>query len=225
MPKEQIVLSWSGGKDSAMSLYTILADGKYEVKYLLTTVTRDYGRVSMHGVREELLEEQAKRASIKSDVAYISKGANNEEYENVMSAKLRGYLEEGICSVAFGDLFLEDIRRYREERMSGTGISCLFPLWGKNTEMLAHDFIKLEFRAIICTVDPRKIGKEFVGREFDENFLASLPEGVDPCGENGEFHSFVYAGPVFESPIPVKVGETVLRDNFYFADIMLDPKG
>ncbi|MCL4447898.1 MAG: adenine nucleotide alpha hydrolase [Thermoplasmatales archaeon] len=221
MTKEPLVLSWSGGKDSALTLHTILSQDKYEVRYLLTTVTKDYGRISMHGVREELLSEQVRRTSINSDIAYISKGANNEEYERVMMDRIKRYQGERIANVAFGDLFLEDIRKYREQRMSGTGIRCIFPLWGKDTTKLAHDFIKMGFKAILCTVDPKKLSKEFAGKEFDENFLSSLPQGVDPCGENGEFHTFVYEGPIYDSPIPIRRGETVLRDGFYFSDILL----
>lgn len=223
MSKEKAVLSWSGGKDSSLSLHEMLSSGELEIKYLLTTVTRDYGRISMHGVREELLKEQAARVSIESDVAYITKGANNEEYERVMKEKITKYYREGIRSIAFGDLFLEDVRSYRERRMSDTGMKCVFPLWGRDTSRLAHDFIRMGFKAVICTVDPRKIGSEFAGKEFDEEFLDSLPSNVDPCGENGEFHSFVYDGPIFNSPIQIRIGETVLRDNFYFTDIV--PEG
>ena len=222
MSKEKIVLSWSGGKDSSFSLHTLRIQNKYDVRYLLTTVTRDYGRISMHGVRENLLLEQARRVSIESDIAYISKESNNEEYEKVMCTKIEKYKREGISRVAFGDLFLEDIRKYREEKMSNTGVKCIFPIWGENTTKLANDFIKAGFKAIICTVDPRKLGKENAGREFDETFLGSLPSEVDPCGENGEFHTFVYDGPIFNRSIPIRKGETVLRDNFYFTDIMLE---
>jgi uncharacterized protein (TIGR00290 family) len=221
MEREKVVLSWSGGKDSALTLHTLLAQKEFEVVYLLTTVTRDYGRISMHGVREELLSEQARRTSIESDIAYITKDATDEEYEKSMSEKIFKYAAEGVTSVAFGDLYLEDIRKYREDKMSKTGMKCTFPLWGKDTTILAHDFIKKGFKAIICTIDPRKLGREFAGKEFDEDFLSSLPRGVDPCGENGEFHSFVYEGPIFDSPIPVRRGENVLRGNFYFTDILL----
>ena len=221
MEREKVVLSWSGGKDSALTLHTLLAQREFEVVHLLTTVTRDYERISMHGVRKELLSEQARRTSIGSDIVYITKSASNEEYEKSMSEKIFKYAAEGVRGIAFGDLYLEDIRKYRENKMSKTGMKCIFPLWGKDTTILAHDFIKMGFRAIICTIDPRKLGREFAGLEFDEDFLSSLPQGVDSCGENGEFHSFVYDGPIFDSPIPVKRGETVLRDNFYFTDILL----
>ncbi len=222
MNKERIVLSWSGGKDSAFALYTLHGMKEYDIRYLLTTVTKDYGRISMHGVRQELLLEQARRASVESDIAYISRVANNTDYESVMNSKIEKYVREGIHSIAFGDLFLQDIRDYREKKMSGTGMKCVFPLWGKDTAKLAEEVIRKGFKAIICTVDPRKLDKEFAGKEFDEDFLSSLPEGVDPCGENGEFHSFVYDGPIYESPIKVKRGETVLRDGFYFKDIVPD---
>jgi uncharacterized protein (TIGR00290 family) len=219
MAKEKIVLSWSGGKDSAFALHALLSQKKYDVRYLLTTVTRDYGRVSMHGVRQELLLEQAKRTSIESDIAYISRDAGNAEYESVMNGKTAKYVGEGIKNIAFGDLFLQDIRNYREKKMSGTGMNCIFPIWGMSTTVLANEIIKMGFKAIVCTVDPKKLDREFVGREFDENFLSSLPSEVDPCGENGEFHSFVYDGPIYDSPIKVRKGETVLRDGFYFSDI------
>jgi len=142
MSKEKIVLSWSGGKDSSFSLYTLRSQNMYDIRYLLTTVTSDYGRISMHGVRENLLLEQAKSVSIESDIAYISKGSNNEEYEKALGTKVEKYKREGISGIAFGDLFLEDIRKYREEKMVGTGVTCVFPLWGMNTTDLAHDFYK-----------------------------------------------------------------------------------
>jgi uncharacterized protein (TIGR00290 family) len=222
MSAERIALSWSGGKDSALALFKIRSEGKYEVSYFLTTVTRDYGRVSMHGVREDLLREQVMAVSGTLDIAYISKDATNEEYEKAMSEKTSEYLSKGIRRVAFGDLFLEDIRKYREDKMSRAGMKCLFPLWGEDTASLARKFIDLGFKAIICTVDSRKLGREYAGREFDENFLSSLPPNVDACGENGEFHSFVYDGPIFDSPLRVKRGDIVERGNFYFSDILLD---
>ena len=222
MIAERIALSWSGGKDSALALFKLQSEGKYDVSYFLTTVIRDYGRVSMHGVREELLREQVMAISGTLDVAYISKDATNEEYEKVMGEKTQEYYSQGIRRVAFGDIFLEDIKKYREDRMSRAGMSCLFPLWGEDTAGLARKFIDLGFKALICTVDSRMLGKEYAGREFDEDFISSLPPGVDPCGERGEFHSFVYDGPIFDSPLRVKRGDVVARGDFYFSDILPD---
>lgn len=219
--KEKIALSWSGGKDSSLSLYELVKDGRFTIEYLLTTVTKDYDRISMHGVRRELLEQQSKSVSIGVDIAYIPKNSTNEIYESVMEGKVKKYKEEGIMKVAFGDIFLRDIREYREDRMSRIGMDCVFPIWGRDTREISDNFIKLGFKAIICTVDPRKLSVDFAGKEYDEEFLFSLPEEVDPCGENGEFHSFVYDGPIFKFPISVKKGEVVLRDNFYFADLFI----
>ena len=220
MSREPIVMSWSGGKDSAMALWELLKSGVYDVRYLLTTVTRDYGRVSMHGVREGLLRRQAEMLGVPLDVAYLSKRSSNEEYESVMREKLERYKSLGISLVAFGDLFLEDIRRYREERMSRVGMSCRFPLWGEPTAELARRFISSGFRAVLCTVDPKALDCGFAGREFSGEFLRDIPENVDPCGENGEFHTFVYDGPIFRERIGIRVGETVLRDSFCFADVL-----
>ncbi|MEM0287312.1 MAG: diphthine--ammonia ligase [Nitrososphaerota archaeon] len=220
MYKEKVVMSWSGGKDSSLALHALLGSMKYDVKLLLTTVTKDYGRISMHGVREELLRKQSQALGIPLDIAYISKNANNSEYESKMREKVEAYKSMNIRKVAFGDIFLQDVREYRESRMSKAGMECLFPIWGANTKELAKEFIRLGFKAILCTVDPRVLSKDFAGREFSEDLLEKLPDTVDPCGEKGEFHTFVYDGPDFQEPIRVRVGEIVLRDNFYFADIV-----
>jgi len=215
-----VLLSWSGGKDSTLSLYEIEKRGEFEVRALLTTLTRDFDRISMHGVRRELLEMQAAALDLKIDEVWISKNAPNSEYEEQMRAVLEKRKAEGIRHVVFGDLFLEDIRRYREERLAQIGMQGVFPLWGRPTREVADFFIAEGFRAILCTVDPKALPKEFCGREFDRSLLNDLPEGVDPCGENGEFHTFVYDGPVFRSRIEVRTGEVVRRDGFYFADII-----
>jgi uncharacterized protein (TIGR00290 family) len=189
----------------------------------MTTLTRDFDRISMHGVRRELLLEQASSLGLPLYEVWIPKNATNEIYE----AKTRDLLlqlskEYGPSfSVAFGDLFLQDIRAYREKFLSRLGIECIFPLWGKNTVELADKFIDRGFKAIVCCIDPKKLGKEFCGREFDRQFLSEIPRGVDPCGENGEFHTFVYSGPIFKTKIDVRVGEIVERDGFCFADILL----
>jgi uncharacterized protein (TIGR00290 family) len=218
--KERIVHSWSGGKDSSIALYRVISLGTYEPVRLLTTATYDYKRVSMHGVRLELAFMQAKSIGIPLDVVYISKNATNEEYESKMREILTKYKEDGISKVSFGDIFLEDIKKYRETKMAERGMSCIFPIWGRDTKQLAHEIIKLGFKGIICTVDSRKLGKEFAGRMYDLELLKSLPKDVDPCGENGEFHTFIFDGPIFKKSIAVKKGETILRDSFYFTDIL-----
>jgi uncharacterized protein (TIGR00290 family) len=219
----RLLMSWSGGKDSALALHEIMRAGKYNVAALMTTVTRDFDRISMHGVRRSLLHAQAASLGLPVEEIWIPKAATNEVYEAQMRTVLMKYKGEGIKEVAFGDLFLQDIRAYREERLAQVGMRGIFPLWGRDTTKLAREFIGLGFKAVLCCVDPRKLGKEFCGREYDESLLESFPPAVDPCGENGEFHSFVYAGPVFDHEIPITKGEVVLRDGFYFADLL--PRG
>jgi uncharacterized protein (TIGR00290 family) len=214
------ILSWSGGKDSSLAFYEVLKSKDYEVVSLLTTLTRDFDRVSMHGVRRGLLLEQAKRLGLPIAEVWIGKGAGNAEYEEQMSDTLSRSYSEGVRHVIFGDLFLEDIRRYREDKLSRAKMTGVFPLWRKDTKQLAAYFVEQGFRAIVCTVDPKALDPSFCGREFDGGFLGDLPASVDPCGENGEFHTFVYAGPIFDREIGVRKGEVVLRDGFYFADIL-----
>jgi len=206
-----------------MTLYELKKSGTNHVAALLTTVTREYDRISMHGVRRSLLRSQAESLGIPLEEVWIPKDATNKVYEAQMRAVLTKYLSRGIRKVAFGDLFLEDIRAYRESRLAELGMSGLFPIWGRDTKRLAREFVELGFKAILCCVDPKKLSMDFCGREFDRPFLHSLPEGVDPCGENGEFHTYVYAGPIFRRQIKVRKGEVVLKDGFYFADII--PKG
>jgi len=221
---EKVVFTWSGGKDSAMSLYQLeMADG-CEVVALLTTVTEDYDRISMHGVRSALLEQQARSLRLPLDQVRITSGASNEEYEARMEERLRHYRSMGVRSVVFGDIFLEDLRRYREQNLAKVGMKGLFPIWKQDTGELARAFVDLGFRAVITCVDTQALDRRFAGREFDGRFLADLPHGVDPCGENGEFHSFVYDGPVFRETIRFKKGETVLRDDrFCFCDLVPAP--
>jgi uncharacterized protein (TIGR00290 family) len=217
---EKVLLTWSGGKDSAMALHALKASGAYDVLALLTTVTEQYDRVSMHGVRTVLLERQAESLGLPVEKVYIGAGASNEEYEARMGDKLVYYQARGVSSVGFGDLYLEDVRQYREENLSRVGMKGLFPLWGRDTSELAHSFIGLGFKAVVTCVDSNLLDGAFVGREFDEQFLAELPSAVDPCGENGEFHSFVYDGPLFRGEILHKRGEIVLRDSrFYYCDL------
>ncbi len=218
---EKIILSWSGGKDSAMSLYEIQKNSSNEISALLTTVTEDYDRISMHGVRRALLEQQAASLGLPLEKIYITKNATNDEYEAKMKARLMEYKGRGVSSVAFGDIFLEDLRKYREENLSKTGMKGIFPIWKRDTTELAGAFIDLGFKAVISCIDSKVLDKTFVGRLYDKQFLVDLPSSVDPCGENGEFHSFVYDGPIFREKIALTFGEIVLRDNrFYFCDLI-----
>lgn len=218
---EKVVVAWSGGKDSALALYEILRTKRYEVLELLTTVTRDYDRISIHGVRRVLLEQQADAVGFPLEKMLVSKGVSDAEYEREMLHVLTRYLGSGVFSVVFGDIFLEDVRNYREKMLAKIGMKGIFPLWKSNTLELAREFIDLGFKAVITCVDSKSLGKDFAGREFDRQFLADLPANVDPCGENGEFHSFVYDGPIFSERVPFTKGEIVLRENrFYYCDLV-----
>jgi uncharacterized protein (TIGR00290 family) len=219
--KKEVLFIWSGGKDSAMALYELNNTQRYEVLALLTTLTEDYGRISMHGVRSILLEQQSESLGLLVEKIYITKNASNEEFESKMKDKLTHYKSLGVSSVVFGDIFLEDLRKYRESNLSKIGMKGIFPIWKKNTAELAQKFIDLGFKAVITCVDSNVLDKSFVGREFDRQFLSKLPSTVDPCGENGEFHSFVYDGPIFSKKISHQKGEVVLRDNrFYYCDLI-----
>jgi len=219
--REKVIVGWSGGKDSALALYEILKTDKYEVLELLTTLTMDYDRISTHGVRRELLEQQAKSIGFPIEKMFISKSASNEEYERELLRILAGHRDKGVFSAVFGDIFLEDVRKYREQMLSRIGMKCIFPLWKRDTHELARSFINNGFKAVITNVDLTFLGKEFAGREFDEQFLLDLPSSVDPCGENGEFHSFVFDGPLFHEMIHFTKGEILLRENrFYYCDLI-----
>ena len=219
--KEKILFTWSGGKDSAMALHELRKNAGYEIAALLTTITEDYDRVSMHGVRRELLEVQAASLGLPLEKVFISRQSSNEDYESGMRAVLERYKAEGVSSVAFGDIFLEELRTYREDNLAKIGMKGIFPLWKRRTADLARDFIHAGFRSVITCVDLEVLDKRFAGREFDETFLSELPSGIDPCGENGEFHSFVHDGPVFESRIRYTRGEMVLRDQrFWYLDLI-----
>jgi uncharacterized protein (TIGR00290 family) len=215
-----ILMSWSGGKDCALALGKVRGMDSYEVKALLTTVTADFDRISMHGVRRTLLHAQASSLGLPLEEVWIPKNASNEVYEAQMKAVLLKHRDKGVVDVVFGDLFLQDIRGYREDRLGQIGMRGLFPLWGLDTRKLSLEFIDRDFRAVVCCTDPRQLGKEFCGKEFDRSFLESLPSGVDPCGENGEFHTFAYAGPIFKNEVAITKGEVVFRDGFYFADLL-----
>lgn len=218
---EKILFCWSGGKDSAMALYELRKSHTYEIISLLTTVTADYDRISMHGVQRVLLEEQAESLGIPLDKVYITKTSSNKEYENKMRDRLIYYKCLDVFSVVFGDIFLEDLRKYREDNLSRIGLKGIFPIWKRSTTELANSFIDSGFKAIVTCVDSKAIDKSFVGRVFDKQFLSELPRNVDPCGEKGEFHSFVYDGPIFKKRISFEKGEIVLRDNrFYYCDLI-----
>ncbi|MBE3590620.1 MAG: adenine nucleotide alpha hydrolase [Firmicutes bacterium] len=212
-------MAWSGGKDSALALWEARRRG-WPVAGLLTTVTQPYDRISMHGVRTSLLDAQARALGLPCTRVEIPPDCPNDVYEERMGRALVRLREEGVDAVVFGDLFLEDIRAYRERQMEGSGLRPLFPLWGRNTAALAREFLAAGFRAVVVTVDPRQLDPRFAGREYDADFLAELPPGVDPCGERGEFHTFVYAGPIFPAPVPVRRGEVVERGGFVFADLV-----
>lgn len=214
------VIAWSSGKDSAWALLEARRAGDYEIVGALTTVTKTFGRVSMHGVREELLRVQLDAAGLPAIVVYIPFPCPNEIYEQKMAAAMTDAKQAGITHIVFGDLFLEDVRAYRERQLAGTGITPVFPLWGRPTAALARDMIDAGVEARLSTVDLRKLPASFAGRLFDNALLAALPSEADPCGENGEFHSFVSAGPMLAGKIPVKVGETVERDGFAYADLL-----
>ena len=218
---EKVLFAWSGGKDSARTLYEVQKSRKYDVTALLTTVTEDYDRISMHGVRRALLEQQAALLGLPLETVLISKRSSNKEYEAKMEEALIRYKQEGITSVVFGDIFLEDLKKYREDNLAKVGLKGIFPIWKRTTSELATAFIDLGFKAIITCVDSKFLKKSFVGRVFDKQFLLDLPTGVDPCGENGEFHSFVYDGPIFSRGIIFEKGKVVLRDNrFYYCDLV-----
>ncbi len=218
--KEKIVLSWSGGKDSVMALYELLKAGSYEIVALLTTVTETVDRISMHGVRRSLLRRQAEALGFPLHIVSIPPRANNAIYEARMEERLRHYQRQGIRQVAFGDIFLEDIRTYREEHLARVGLQAVFPLWKRETHQLARAFIESGFRAVVTCVDPNALDPSFLGRLIDDAFLRALPSNVDPCGENGEFHSFVFDGPIFREPIAFSLGGKVERDGFWFCDLL-----
>ena len=218
---ETILFAWSGGKDSALALRELQRGDEYKVTALLTTVTKDYDRISMHGVRSGLLEEQADSLALALEKVYISKVSSNEEYAAAMEKALKRHKELGVSSVAFGDIFLEDLRKYREENLSKVRMKGVFPIWKKDTGYLASSFVESGFKAVITCVDTKALDKSFAGREFDEDLISSLPPNVDLCGENGEFHSFVYDGPIFRKRILFERGEKVLRDgSFYYCDLV-----
>jgi uncharacterized protein (TIGR00290 family) len=220
--REKAIVSWSGGKDSALALYEVAAE--YDIAGLLTTVTTRYDRISMHGVRTRLLEQQAAALGYPLEPVLIPPRCGNEEYESRMRAALARWRASGVSRVICGDIFLEDVRRYREERLLRDGLAGVFPLWQRDSRELAHHFIHLGFRAVLCCVDTHVLDGGFAGRIYDESLLADLPAKVDPCGENGEFHTFVFAGPNFAQAVPYTLGEFTLRDErFGYRDLLPAP--
>jgi uncharacterized protein (TIGR00290 family) len=223
MSREPVVLSWSGGKDSALALDALRRDPAFDVVALLTTVTHVYDRISIHGVRRELLRAQAHAAKLPLHEMIISPACTNAEYETALARALdevRSF-HPAVRRIAYGDLFLADVRQYREERLRGHGFEGLFPLWGLPTEHLARDVVRRGFEARLVCVDTTVLAASFAGRVFDDDLLRDLPSTIDPCGERGEFHTYVAAGPIFDAPIPYEVGEVVLRDErFAYCDLL-----
>ena len=218
----QVVVSWSTGKDGAWALHALRREG-VEVVGLLTTVNEAADRVAMHGVRRVLAEAQAEAAGLPLRVVELPWPCTNADYEARMAAACAAMRAEGVTHVAFGDLFLDDVRAYREGRLAGTGLAPLFPLWGRDTADLARTMLDAGLEAVLTCVDSDQVPLELVGRAFDDALLADLPPGADPCGERGEFHTFCHAGPMFARPLPIRVGERVERDGFWFADVL--PEG
>lgn len=222
---ERVVVSWSGGKDAMLALHELRA-GEHEVAGLLTNVRQRDGRASVHGVRGELLAAQAASLGLPLHTAALPAAPSNAEYLRIMGGALELLREAGATAVAFGDLFLDDVRRFREEQVRTAGLRALFPLWGRDTTDLANEFISLGYGAVLVCVDGEALPREFAGREYDESLLARLPRGADPCGENGEFHTFVYEGPHFAEPIRFARGETALRERrFWMTELIPEPPG
>lgn len=219
--RPKALISWSSGKDSAFSLHEIRRAGDYEVVGALTTVTENFGRVSIHGVREEILRAQLAAAGLPPTIVPIPYPCPNEIYEARMGEAIARARADGITHIIFGDLFLEDIKRYREEKLRGTGITPVFPLWLRPTPQLARDMLASGLETFIATVDLKKVPASFAGRRFDAQLLEDLPAGVDPCGENGEFHTCVTGGPMFSRTLPVVTGERVERDGYAYCDLLL----
>jgi uncharacterized protein (TIGR00290 family) len=211
MTREKIIMCWSGGKDSALALHRILQSGHYEVTALLTTCNEHFQRVSMHGVRVELLERQAEAIGLPLEKVFVSQRSSNEEYQQKMSACLLAHKSRGVTACAFGDIFLEDLKRWREENLAKVGMRGIFPIWKIDSRELIREFFTFGFGTVICCANDAYLDDSAVGRNIDAEFIASLPAEVDPCGENGEFHSFAFAGPIFKQPVKFKIGETIYR--------------
>jgi uncharacterized protein (TIGR00290 family) len=223
MTREPILFCWSGGKDSAMALHALRSRDDVRIAALLTTITDGYDRISMHGVRRELLRQQAESIDLPLHEVLIPPQCVNPIYEARMEEALLAHYALGVRQIAFGDIFLEDLRLYREKNLARVQMNALFPIWKRNTRELAAHFIASDFRAIAICIDPAKLDPSFAGRELDATFFRDLPPNVDPCGENGEFHTFVFAGPIFRKPLDIRKGEVVHRDGFVFCDLLPEP--
>ena len=220
---KRMLLSWSSGKDSAWSLHLLRQQNEYEIVGLLTAFKQATNRVAMHAVRRSLVEAQAEAAGIPLWAVDLPQPCSNADYERIMKEKCKAAVQSGVECIAFGDLFLTDIRAYREKQLENSGLQPIFPVWGMPTRELARSMIESGVHAKLTFVDPKRLAPEFVGRGFDEQLLSAFPPDIDPCGENGEFHTFVYAGPMFRHNLSVEVGEIVARDGFVFADLSLHP--
>ena len=221
--KTTVIMSWSGGKDCAMALYELLQSNEYEPVALLTTISQEHRRVSHHGVREELLEQQAQAIGIPLEKVYLPTAGGpctNDVYEQIMRDALAKFQSRGVNTVAFGDLFLQDLRAWREANLAKAAMTGLFPICKRDTTELARTIIDLGFKAYLSCVEGN-VGPKFVGRRYDHQLLADLPRSIDPCGENGEFHTFIYDGPIFQYPVETRVGEIIMRDGRYYADLLL----
>lgn len=218
--RENIIVSWSGGKDSCMALHEVLTTGQYKVEALFTTIWSDNDQVSMHGVPLGLILRQAESLRFPLHVVYIPQRASNQLYEATMKDALSQYLARSVRAVVFGDLFLEDIRDYRDRLLAEAGMRAVYPVWKRDTSQFIREFIDSGFRAVVTSVDSTKLDRSFAGRIIDDEFLDSLPAGVDPCGENGEFHTFVFAGPIFKEEVGFTAGEIVSRNGLYFCELM-----
>lgn len=218
--KERVLFCWSGGKDSALALYRLLQDPQYEVVALLTTYNEHFARVSMHGISLALSEQQAQSIGLPLDKVFVSERSSNEEYTLKMAERMLFYKEQGVTTVAFGDIFLQDLREWREGNLAEIGMRAIFPLWKNDTRELVREFVALGFASRVCCVSEQHLDETALGRDVDLAFIESLPAGVDPCGENGEFHSFAYAGPIFKEPLAITTGERVHRDGFWFCDLL-----
>ena len=219
--KEKVLFCWSGGKDSALALYRLMQDPQYEIVALLTTYNEHFQRVSMHGVSLELSEAQARSIGLPLDKVFVSEPSSNEEYTLKMAERMLEYKNRGVMTVAFGDIFLEDLREWREQNLAQIGMRAIFPLWKNDTRELVREFVSLGFRSRICCVSEKHLDQNSLGRDVDLAFIESLPPQVDPCGENGEFHSFAYTGPIFKTPLSIETGECVHRDGFWFCELLM----
>jgi uncharacterized protein (TIGR00290 family) len=221
--RPRAVVSWSSGKDAAWALHAVRAAGELEVVGLLTSVNDAFGRVAMHGVREELLLAQARAVGLPCRIVRLPWPCSNDAYERAMGEALAAERAGGVTHVVFGDLFLEDVRRYREAQLAAAGLTPVFPLWGRSTRALAAELLGAGVRAFVTCVDPDQADASLAGRAWDEALVAGLPDSVDPCGERGEFHTFAWDGPMFAAPVPVVPGEVVERDGFVFAELVAAP--